>query len=154
MVVFRSLTNPWNPSLPPRSDATEKRAINTVSSLTRSLSHVDMAAPAPRSDALLKRALVAKKYDQKIAKKIVKKKRATLPCPLTDLEYFEYYRYTPPTPLKTSTKGVLLYEVDRVLGKIKCGCGNVRWLVKWVGYPNTENSCISKLPEEFRAEWA
>ena len=157
VLVSRSLTNPWNPGPSPRSDAAEKRGIGTTMLVSRSLSHVDMADPTPlRSDALLKRKLFAKNFVQKhksISKKVAKKKRA-ITGPLADLEYFEYYRYTPPTPLKTSTKGVLLYEVDRVLGKIVCECGTVRWLVKWQGYPNTDNSCISKLPEEFQSEWA
>ncbi|KAJ1467150.1 hypothetical protein T484DRAFT_1859735 [Baffinella frigidus] len=108
-----------------------------------------------RSAASIKRALVSKADILKHKKFL--KKHSTMPSEamkqLTDLEYFNYYHHIPPTPLK-SKKGDLLFEVDRVLGKIVCDCGCTKYLVKWAGYPHSDNSCITELPEEFRADWA
>ena len=154
VVMSRSLSKPWNSDPSPRSIETPRPKMTIP--ISRSLSHADMGDPKPpRSNAVLKRAFIAKKNKKqnkkKQNKKISKKSAITSITTLTNLEYFNYYLHTPPTPLKTS-KG-FLYEVDRVLGRIVCECGTVRWLVKWQGYPNTANSCIFFLPEEFRAQW-
>jgi hypothetical protein len=58
------------------------------------------------------------------------------------------FRSAPPIPLQS--KNGLRYEINEVLGKIKCKCGEVKFLVNWKGYPNSMNSCISKLPIGFR----
>jgi hypothetical protein len=154
MIVSRSLTNPFYPDPEMRSDATchvglkREMATKMMMQVSRSLSHVNMQDPPFPSNACIKRRLIAKK-----TKKNDAKKRATF-NPLSDLEYFDYYRNTPPTPLK-SKKGQLLYEIDEVLGKIHCDCGKVKFLVKWKGFPKSQNSCISKLPKDFQdVDWA
>jgi hypothetical protein len=161
-------------------DVTQKRMENNKVEMgddSRSLSQPTLDEPFPRcpssANVLIKRELASKKETTIISKikssntsvkkkdTISKPKKKSKKCsykttfewtPLNDLEYFKYYMTTPPTPIKTK-HGKTLYEVDRVLGKIKCACGTTNYLVKWRGYPNRDNSCIKVLPVDFREEW-
>jgi hypothetical protein len=177
----RSLTNPFGPDPTPRPSNPATTTTTTTDSiacnnsvkkkkkksigLRRSLSNPMLDAPRARSDASMKRA-VAAKLEMSKAKKQYRKQQEQHPKQqqsptsynsvamqeLRNLEYFDFYTNTPPTPVKDKN-GVLLWEVDRVLGKIVCGCGSVQYLVKWTGCPHSANSCINVLPEEFRSEW-
>jgi hypothetical protein len=157
--VVRSLTNPFSPDPVIRPDTTcnvakKRSVVNKHMFPTRSLSAPTLPGASARSAASIKRAAVSKAGILKDKK--VLKKHPTQPSDgyksFTDLEYFNYYHHVPPTPL-VSKKGELLFEVDRVLGKMVCDCGRTKYLVKWAGYPHSENSCITELPEEFQPEW-
>lgn len=144
--VTRSLTNPFNvdPDARTGTECDVAKIVHKKTSLYRSLSTPRQAGVLARSAASMKR----EKFQ---------KKRSTTPTAaetnMTNLEYFNFYHNMPPTPLKCKN-GTLMFEVDRVLGKIVCKCGRTKYLVKWAGYSNSENSCITKLPEEFRTDWA
>jgi hypothetical protein len=87
---------------------------------------------------LMKRSCIAKKKAEIYAEK----KRTT------------FLVEEPPPVALQSKKGVLLYEIEDVLGKLQCECGTVKYLVKWKGYPSSMNSCIARLPKVFRTAWA
>ena len=158
--MLRSLTNPFNNDPTTRTGskgtAVKNRSVQyKKTSMFRSLSAPMQTGVLARSAASAKRAIISKaealKYKQFMEKHsttlVSTKKKPTL------LECFNFYHNTPPTPLQ-SKKGVLLYEIEKVLGKVDCECGRIKYLVKWMGYPHSENSCITKLPKKFVKEWA
>jgi hypothetical protein len=153
----RSLTNPFNPDPVLRTgtncNVAKKRTVSSgVKKLTKSLSKPMLQAPPARSDASTKRALSSKAQRLKQMEFIKKYSTSAAQKGRANLAYFHYCQTVPPTPI-TTNDGDQLFEVDRVLGKIVCECGRTTYLVKWSGYPNSENSCIAELPEEFQSEW-
>jgi hypothetical protein len=158
--VSRSLTNPFNADPVTRvaasCDVVKKRSVvYKKTSLFRSLGAPMQSGVLARSAASMKRAVITKA--EVLKHKRFMEKHSGVPTAaqkkMTRLECLNFYYNTPPTPLKCK-KGGLLFEVEKVLGKMTCDCGRIKYLVKWAGYPHSENSCITKLPDQFVVDWA
>jgi hypothetical protein len=147
--LTRSLTLPFESDPEMRSGTTCNVTQKCVESTT--ITKTNNAATHPTKNATISKTGKKSSYKKKAT--TCSYKHVTPWTALSDLEYFDYYTTTPPTPIKNK-RGEALFEVDRVLGKIVCACGTTNYLVKWRGYPNRDNSCITVLPLDFQAEWA
>jgi hypothetical protein len=152
-MLSRSLTNPAMPAYagrPSSAVVTHKRIIALSPSIgkritpTRSLTLPYGDDPVYRSFGSMGVSMKRKQASRKIYNKL------SLPENLV-MKTCARTVFSLPAPKPLKTKWGTFYEVEKVV-QICCK-NNVKYFVKWTGYPDSDNSWIEHLPKAFKKAW-